>query len=233
MYKRQASERATGRPLQWCTIQYLSSPAPGAVLELEVDIAASGRQTSQTQVTGSIDGVRVMTALCAHNTRPAGDAQAFATMPDVPAPEDSASFAELFVTDAPVSFFDSIDRRVARGRLGFDTVGEPNPEGFAIWTRLVDDQIGSPATQGFVADMGPLGVCAALGIDPGGSSLDNTVRIVDPRPSEWVLIDMVADGMARSVGHVTAHLWSQDGRLLGIAQQTAIIRTTHHRAPPK
>jgi acyl-CoA thioesterase len=90
--------------------------------------------------------------------------------------------------------------------------------------------IGSAATQAFIADIIPLAVCAALGAMPGGTSLDNTVRIIDTEPSEWVLLDIVADGYHRSIGHGSLRLWSQDGRLIGTAQQTCIIRTSHHTA---
>lgn len=101
-----------------------------------------------------------------------------------------------------------------------------------MWARLLDQDVGSPATQGFVADMGPLVVCAALGVAPGGTSLDNTIRVVDPNPTEWVLIETEADGFHRSVGHSTARLWSEDGRLLGLGQQSAILRTSHHHSTP-
>ena len=46
-----------------------------------------------------------------------------------------------------------------------------------------------------------------------------------------VLLEAIADGFQRSVGHATVRLWSQDGGLLGIAQQSAIVRTSHHRVP--
>ena len=97
-----------------------------------------------------------------------------------------------------------------------------------MWCRLVDGKIGSAATQAFVADIVPLAVCAALGIEPGGTSLDNTLRVIDTTPSEWVLLELVAEGFHRSIGHGSVRVWSPDGRLLGIAQQTCIIRTTHH-----
>lgn len=225
----EASERATGRPLQWITTQYVGSPAPGDVVDFEVNLAAAGRATTQTQVTGTVDGVVVLASLCAHNVRPAGDENAFATMPDVPVPTDCRPFDEIFQTEVPASFFDSFERRIAAGKFAAEAVGEPQQAGLAMWVRMFDQRIGSPATQGFVADLGPLVVCASLGVAPGGTSLDNTIRVVDPRPSEWVLIEIEADGFHRSVGHSTARLWSEDGRLLGIAQQSAIVRTSHHR----
>ena len=98
----------------------------------------------------------------------------------------------------------------------------------ALWVRVPEWPIGSPASQGFVADIVPMAISLALGRPPGGTSLDNTVRIIDPEPSEWVLLDITAEGFHRSIGHGSLHLWSRDGRLLGTAQQTCIIRTSHH-----
>ena len=105
---------------------------------------------------------------------------------------------------------------------------DPQTGPLALWCRIPDHVIGSGATQAFIADIIPLAVSAALGVAPGGTSLDNTVRIIDPEPSEWVLLDIVADGFHRSIGHGSLRLWSQDGRLIGTAQQTCIIRTSHH-----
>ena len=228
----EASERATGRPLQWITTQYVGSPKPGDVVELDVHIAASGRSTSQTQVIGRVDGAVVLASVCAHNVRPAGDENAFGTMPEVPSPDRSRAFDKIFESDASASFFDSFEYRIALGKFAEEAVGEPQTAGLALWVRMYEQGIGSPATQGFVADLGPLAVCASLGVSPGGTSLDNTIRVVDPRPSEWVLIEIGADGFHRSVGHSTARLWSEDGRLLGLAQQSAIVRTSHHRGAP-
>lgn len=224
----EASERATGRPIQWITTQFIGSPAPGDTVEIAVDLTVSGRSTSQTRVNATVGDTSVISSLAAHNIRPAGDEQAFRPMPDVPRPADSALFAELFERDVSGSFFDHFERRVAAGSFGRSADGVPQTGTLALWCRIVGDTVGTAASQGFVADFGPLAVCAALGVAPGGTSLDNTLRIVDTRPTDWVLVEVEADGFARSVGHSTARLWSEDGRLMSIAQQSAIIRTSHH-----
>ena len=224
----EASERATGRPLQWITTQFLGSPTPGMVVDLDVHVAVTGRATTQTQVTGSVEGSVMFTSLCAHNIRPDGDAEAFGAMPEVPAPSDSADFDEFFDT-GNASFFDHFERRIAAGRFALDADGDPQTGLLAIWSRIDGTPIAGAATQGFVSDLGPLAICARLGIAPGGTSLDNTVRVVDSTPTDWVLIELEADGFHRSVGHSTARLWSEDGRLMGIASQSAIIRRSHHQ----
>lgn len=228
----EASERATDRPLQWITTQFLGAPKPGDVVDLDVNVSVTGRSTSQTQVAGRVDGTVVFTSLCAHNVRPDGDERAFKTMPDVERPEDCAEFAEIFEMSAPNSIFGHFDRRIAAGAFANDAVDDPQTGLLALWCRLVSTPTGSATTQGFVADLGPLAVCATMGVPPGGTSLDNTIRVVDPSPSDWVLIEVEADGFHRSVGHSTARLWSEDGRLLGIATQSAIIRRSHHHSTP-
>jgi acyl-CoA thioesterase len=224
----EASERATGRPLQWITTQFLGSPKPGMVVDIDVNISVSGRMTTQTQVVGSVEGEVMFTSLCAHNVRPDGDAEAFGSMPDVPGPMESPVIDEFFDTGFP-SFFRHFDRRIAAGRFAHDAADDPQTGPLALWCRIDSAPISGAATQGFVADLGPLAVCARLGVPPGGTSLDNTIRVVDPSPSEWVLIEVEADGFHRSVGHSTARIWSDDGRLMGIAQQSAIIRRSHHQ----
>ena len=136
--------------------------------------------------------------------------------------------AEPFAQAVAGSFFDHLERRLAVGRIALQAIGNPQTGPLGLWCRIPDHMIGSPATQAFVADIIPMAVCAALGAIPGGTSLDNTMRIIDPEPSEWVLLDIVADGFHRSIGHGSLRVWSQDGRLLGTAQQTCIIRTSHH-----
>jgi acyl-CoA thioesterase len=224
----EAAEQATSRPLQWITTQFIGSPVPGDVVDLAVTMPAHGRATTQAQVVGTVDGTPVFTSLCAHTERPSGDATAFLQMPTMPSPEECRSMAEPFAAELAGTFFDHLERRLAAGRIAIDAIDHPQDGPLAMWCRIPGHAIGSPATQAFVADIIPLAVCAALGVMPGGTSIDNTLRVIDPDPSEWVLLDIIAEGYHRSIGHGSLRIWSQDGRLLGVAQQTCIIRTSHH-----
>jgi acyl-CoA thioesterase-2 len=229
----EAAERASGRPLQWITTQFIGTPLPDDIVDLRVELPAHGNATTQAQVFGSVtndngDTRPVFTSLAAHTSRPSGDGVGFLQMPDVPAPHECTSMSEPFAASVAGSFFDHLDRRIAAGQLGLDAIDNPQRGSLGLWCRIPNHEIGSAATQGFVADIIPLAVCAALGVAPGGTSLDNTVRIVDPIPSEWVLLDITAEGFHRSIGHGSLRIWSQDGRLLGVGQQTCIIRTSHH-----
>lgn len=224
----EAAERATGRPLQWITTQFLGSPVPGSTVELQVSIPAGGRSTSQTQIVATVDGAPMFTSLAAHNVRPGGDLAQFVEMPAVPAPEDCEDMGALFEAELAGSFFGTLERRVARGLVGLQAVDAPQQEPGALWCRIVDDAIGSPATQAYVADIIPMGIGAALGALPGATSLDNTLRVIDTGPTEWALLELIPEGYHRSLGHGALRVWSQDGRLMATAQQTCIIRTSHH-----
>ena len=224
----EAAEAATGRALVWITAQFVGTPVPGDEVDLRVALPAPGRVTSQSQVVATVGDRPVLTALAAHTERDDGDEVAWATPPVVPEPDDCAPMHEPFEVGGP-TFLDSIERRVAAGAFARDAFDRPQTGTLAMWCRIRGVPIASAATQAYVADVVPLGVCAALGVEPGGTSLDNTLRVLDPRPTEWALLEMVAEGRYRSVGHGSVRLWSADGRLLGIAQQSALIRTSHHR----
>ncbi|WP_158412140.1 acyl-CoA thioesterase [Ilumatobacter nonamiensis] len=224
----EAAERATGRPLQWITTQFIGSPAPGSVIDLQVTIPANGRATTQSQVVATIDGDLVFTALCAHTIRESGDGEQFVVMPKVASPDECSTMHAPFEIDVSDSFFRTMERRLGSGSFGMEAVGQPQHGGLSMWCRIVDDVIGSPATQAYVADIIPMGIGAALGAMPGATSVDNTLRVIDPEPSEWVLLELIPEGFHRSLGHGSLRVWSEDGRLMATAQQTCIVRTSHH-----
>jgi acyl-CoA thioesterase II len=224
----EAAEQATDRPLQWITTQFIGSPPPASVVDLEVVVVADGRATTQAQVIATVDGNPMFTSLSAHTVRPSGDAAWFLEMPQVPAPDDCEEMAPPFELDLTDSFFGTLDRRLAAGNIGQAAIDRPQRGLMAIWCRVRGHDTGNAASQAFVADIIPLAIGAALGALPGATSLDNTLRVIDPEPTDWVLLELVAEGFHRSIGHGSLRIWGEDGRLKGIAQQSAIIRTSHH-----
>ena len=136
--------------------------------------------------------------------------------------------SEPFALDLSGSFFDTLDRRLAIGVVGPDAIDNPQAGTIAMWCRIRDHEIGNPASQAYVADIIPLAIGAALGTIPGATSIDNTLRVIDPEPTDWVLLELIPEGFHRSIGHGALRMWSQDGRLMATAQQTCIIRTSHH-----
>jgi len=60
-----------------------------------------------------------------------------------------------------------------------------------------------------------------LGVAGGGTSLDNTLRCGQLTDTEWVLADIRGHQAHGGFGQGSAHLWAEDGTLLGTASQTA------------
>jgi acyl-CoA thioesterase len=76
----------------------------------------------------------------------------------------------------------------------------------------------------FMGDLLMLGLSDALGTPTTANSLDNTIRIVERAPTEWVRLDVRIDATAHGYAHAGAHLWTDDGVLLGMATQTLVVR---------
>ena len=112
----EAAERATGRPLQWITTQFIGTPVPDDVVDLEVTMPAHGRATTQAQVSATVDGRPMFTSLCAHTERPSGDGARSSTCPRSRRREDCPSMSEPFAAVLAGTFFDHLERRLAAGK---------------------------------------------------------------------------------------------------------------------
>jgi len=117
-----------------------------------------------------------------------------------------------------------LDVRIALG-AGWDGLdGNPVPDGrSALWVRVPEVEMSASALA-VLGDHVPFGISQSLGGWYPSNSLDNTLRVVRLRPSEWVLCDIRVDGLANGFGHGSVYLWSQDGTLLGTASQSALVR---------
>lgn len=221
-----AAESVTGRPLRWLTCQFSSTATPGETLQVRVDIDAEGRTVTQAGVVvtaGDRTVLRAITALGA--SRDGMPTAAWVTMPDVPAPDECAPTEYPF--DVAGSCLERVERRRARGPAFEDFLtDEPRGPGFTLceWTRVVGHDATTPAMLGWQADTVPGGVAAGLGQPLGGTSLDNTLRLVGPHPAEWVLLDVRPTATADGYAYGVVHLWTPDGVLLGTASQTLAQR---------
>ncbi len=63
----------------------------------------------------------------------------------------------------------------------------------------------------------PFALGQALGLPAGGNSLDNTIRIIQPVASDWVLLDLRVQAVRNGFGHGLVHQWAQDGTLMATA----------------
>jgi acyl-CoA thioesterase len=218
-----ALEGTTDRPVVWAAAQYLSFARPPSVLDLEVIVPVEGHQMTQARVVGRVGDTEILTVNAALGRRPFDAGGEWTTMPTVPPPDACPERAHrnMSVDEHVMSRF---DQRLARGRALDELDGRPGDGSAALWVRLPQGLEVSGAALAILGDFVPFGISQALGVGAGGRSLDNTLRVVSLTSTEWVLLDVHIHAIARGFGHGRVHLWAEDGTLLAIASQSAIVR---------
>ncbi len=218
-----ALEGTTGRPLVWATAQYLSYAQPGSVLDLDVTVAVSGRNSTQARVIGHVGEREIFTVNAALGARATDSDQVWARPLDVPPPEDCPT--RSLRVPGEDSIMNRLEVRLASARDWADLPGNPVEGGrSALWARMPDLAEMSAAGLAILGDYVPFGIGQALGAYAGGNSLDNTLRVVKVVPTEWVLVDVTVDGIGNGFGHGTVHLYADDGTLMATASQSTIVR---------
>jgi acyl-CoA thioesterase len=218
-----ALEGSSGRPVVWATAQYLSYANPPSIMDIDVTIAVAGNQVTQARAVGHVGDREILTVNAALGTRPLDVEGVWAVRPEVPPPLDCPRPTPL--DDSAGSIHSRCEIRVARGRYGTEKDGTPSDDGrSALWIRIPEGLETSAAALAIIADWMPSGIGHALGRWAGGNSLDNTIRVLQIVPSEWVLCDIRVQGIQSGFGHGQIHLWSEDGRFMATGSQSFIVR---------
>lgn len=218
-----ALESTTGRPLVWATAQYLSYATIPSYLDIDVIVPVAGKQTTQARAVGHVCDREVLTVNAALGSREFDVAEQWTTMPEVPPPAECSPLPPWAGSDDRIN--GRFDIRFARGAID----GTPSRDGrSALWVRVPDGLEISAGVLAIVADWMPAGIGQALGRLAGGNSLDNTIRILQPVPTAWVLCDIRIDGVQRGFAHGQIHLWSESGVLMATGGQSAIVRIFSH-----
>ena len=225
-----ALEATSGRPLVWATAQYLSYAPPGSVVDLDVTVSVSGRNSTQARVVGHVDDREIFTVNGALGARDLDVDQTWAEFPTVPPPEDCPS--RSLRMPGVETIMNRLDARLAVAREWEDLPGNPIEGGrSALWVRMPELTHPSAAQLAILGDYVPFGIGQALGAYAGGNSLDNTLRVLRLVPTEWILVAISIDGVANGFGHGNVHLFADDGTLLATASQSTIVRYWDPVAP--
>ncbi|MFN8053035.1 MAG: thioesterase family protein [Acidimicrobiales bacterium] len=219
-----ALEQATGRPVVWATGQYLSYAMVGETMDVDVTIATSGHFTTQARVVAHVADREILTVNAALGARPLEFSGQWEQMPEVPRPDECERRASRW--EVRDTIMERMDVRLAKGRQWeeLDASATPSADGTsALWIRMAD-LAPSAAMLAVLGDYVPFGIAQALGRWTRANSLDNTLRIVQIVPTEWVLLDIRIHGVRDGFGHGLVHLWAEDGTLLATASQSAIVR---------
>lgn len=224
-----AIEHASGRPAIWATAQYLSYAPTGSVVDFAVNLAVVGHQTTQARVIGRVDGKEILTVNGAFGRRALDIAGTWVEPSEVPRPQDCTR--RKIPSDFIGSVLERVEMRLALGRQFEQLDGTRGDGRCAFWARLPGQMTPSSAWLSVLGDYVPSGVAQALGRASIGNSLDNTIRVVQLVATEWILCDVQILAIANGFGHGRAHLWSEDGTLLGVASQSVIVRVGRNRTP--
>jgi acyl-CoA thioesterase II len=228
-----AMEHTGQRPVIWATAQYLSYARPPSILDIDVTLAAIGKNVTQARVVGHVADTEILTINAALGTRGDQVEGVWVDRPAVPRPDDCPVRPPRPSTGTGESIHDRIDVRLARARSWEDVDGHPAPDGrSSVWARMPDLlDLSSGASLAILGDYVPFGISQALGLAGGGnSSLDNTLRVYRLVPTEWVLLDIRIDAVTHSFGHGVVHIWAEDGTLLATASQSTIVRASGERS---
>lgn len=219
-----ALEAATGRPTVWATAQYLAHAPTGSELTWEVTLPAVGRHVTQGRAVARMGEREILTVNAALGTNDAPDvADAhWVEPPGVPAPDDCPARERLPFPGETV--FQRVEQRIAAGRSMAELDGTPGPPTSASWFRVPGHLEPSAATLAVLGDFVTGGMSPAVGTLVMSRSLDNTIRIARLVPTEWVLSDNAIHATAGGFAYGRAHLFAQDGTLLGSASQSMSVR---------
>ena len=221
-----ALEASTGRPLVWATAQYLSFVHELATLDVRLERPVEGKRTTQARGVVRHGDIEVLSVLATLGRRDSEVRWTAGERPDVPLPADTRP---QVVAEAEGTFHSVYDlrivkgvsrRQLAKGRPAVDTGGRA-----AYWVRLPGGpHVPDAAELALVGDLVPSGFPSATGLPITGASLDNTIRLGQLVETEWVLADVQVHAVLDGYGHGIAHLWAEDGTLLGTASQSAFVR---------
>lgn len=222
-----ALEEASGRPTVWSTAQYLSYAPTGSEVEWEVVLAAVGRRTTQGRAIARVGDVEIITVNAALGHSDMEVSGTWVAAPDVAPPDQCPSqevpplFAESVLT--------RVEHRVAKGRLFSMLDGRAGEAHSAFWARLPGHLEPSAATLAVIGDYVSGALSQPIGRRILGRSLDNTLRVVQLVPTEWVLCDIHVHAVHHGFGHGEAYLFAEDGTLLAIASQSNSVRLWSER----
>lgn len=219
------AETMLERDAIWATTQFTGTASVGERLDLEVEVRAEGRRTSQARVSiraGSRSVAELAIAMAAPGQ--GGITRTSSTMPAVTPPEScrELDYPQRCRDDSSLHL-QGRELRLAHPRS--DPLGNRrSPEiGDLVWARRLGSVLSRPLLA-YLADVPNAIVTGSdrLGI---GVSLDNTIRYGEEpvEESEWVLLECRPQVIAGGYGHGHARMWSPGGRLLATVSQTATV----------
>jgi len=210
-------ELAASRPSLWATVQFIGIATQGEELECRVDVVARGNHVDQLQLTATVGERLVFSAVGSTATRRADGIHGQArTMPAVVSPDACDS-----IPMGPPSESEPAGHHLVSEFREVVPIDGATPGQLVMWARLTGEVETSAAKLAFLADMVPIAICRAAGVQGAGTSLDNSLRVGRLVDTEWVLVELEAHGASGGYGYGISHMWAPDGTLMATGSQSA------------
>jgi acyl-CoA thioesterase len=178
-------------------------------------------------VIGHVGDREIITVNAALGRRELDLTETWPTPPDVRPPDACRPREYDYDQDSLGKHLDQRFAPTTGEKLGGPTGHGPGR--LCVWTKPPDGVGNSAATLAVLGDFVPMGISNVASQPVGSNSLDNTLRIIDVRPSEWYLLDIEAGGIANGFGHGQLRIWDDQGNLQAIASQSVVVRDRRKR----
>ncbi len=220
----EAAKRVAGRELIWATAQYLSYARPGSLLEVDVRLPVQGHNITQAVINLHCGDEVIISATAALGERTGCPQHQWFDLPAMPSPQDCTVWAAW--DHQAGELMRRLEIRVAPDSIALaPRLGVPDPSGrMQMWMRPREDVAMDATLLALLGDFVPTGAGVALGLDGGGNSLDNTLRLRRVVPTEWVLCDIQMSSADRGFAHGHLRLFAEDGTLMATASQSLVLR---------
>ncbi|WP_298335349.1 thioesterase family protein [uncultured Erythrobacter sp.] len=205
-----AMELASGQPILWAHVQFLSPTQHAEELTIHCEQCGGGQSVGQWMAEANVNGRPTHRVSAALGAREPSEKLTFVQMPDLPGPDDCEPTDETRWS-ADGSLIDQFEMRLAKqdSDIGFNAVWVRNAAGFANdsgWLAIISDFF--------------------LGAHPksaNGFSLDATFRLIQSAPPGWVLSVTQMGAISRGVIHGQTQHFSENGQLLALSSQTGVL----------
>ena len=216
-----AAAEVAERPLVWATGQFVAQAVPDELLSMDVQVLAEGRKSTQIRVRCHVEDREILGVYASLGQRDVEETHQFVQMPEVPSPLDCPERNRLSGSRSALA---DVEQRLAIGVDEHDP-DNPVPDGrSALWFKTPPGLEVDAGFLSIVGDFVPWGTRQAMRTFVSSSSLDNTIRVARPVPTDWVLADTRIASVHNGYAHGDVHLWAQDGTLMATASQTAQLR---------
>lgn len=207
----EALEVSCQKPLLWITTHFISGAGFGDELDISIKKYVEGRSVTQAQANLRLGDRLVHRSSAALGGKPHHASARFVKMPDTKAPHDCAlKEPDGFYSDTNLQ--SQFEKRLA---YNDDATGRE-----ICWFRATQEQTVTAGLVAIVADF----LLGATAMTRGGTSLDNTLRVVEIKQTEWFLLDTQIAFYENAITHGRSHIFAEDGTLMATASQTALIR---------